>query len=94
MKGELKGSICVALEGARKIFFQGAFKVLQKGEEKDTFGVGIDGLLDSAIEDVLEDAPKNAINNLFKDAREATVTCELQTKFCKYIKLSAFVDQV
>ena len=76
MKGELKGSIYVALEGARKIFFHGAFKVLQKGEEKDTFDVGTDGLLDSAIEDVLEDAPKNATNNLFKDAREATVTCE------------------
>ena len=35
MKGELKSSIYVALEGAGKIFFQGALKVAQKCEEKN-----------------------------------------------------------
>ena len=33
----------------------------------------IDGLLDSAIESVLE-APRDAINSLYKDAQETTVT--------------------
>ena len=54
MKGEFKCSLCVALEGASKIFFHGA----QKCEERDTFYVVIDGLLDRAIKDVLEGAPK------------------------------------
>ena len=35
----------------------------------------IDCLLDSAIEGVLEGAPRDAINNLYEDAQEATVTC-------------------
>ena len=35
MKGKLKSSIYVALEGAAKTFFQGALKVAQKYEEKD-----------------------------------------------------------
>ena len=65
MKGGLKGSLHVAFKGAHKIFFQGAFKVAQKCEEKDTFDVLIDGLaLGSTIEGVLEGAPRDIINNL------------------------------
>ena len=70
MKGERKGTLFVALEGAPKIFFQGALKVAQECEEKDTFDVFIDGILDSAIEGVIEGALKSAINNLYKDAQE------------------------
>ena len=43
--------------------------------------VVIDGLLGSAIEGVLEGAPRDAINNLYKDAQEATVTCECKQNF-------------
>ena len=73
MIGELKGSPYVPFKGAPKIFFQGALKVAQKCEEKDIFDVVIDGLIDSAVEGVLEDAPRDAINNLYKDEKEATV---------------------
>ena len=45
---------------------QGALKVAQKCEEKDIFYVVIDGLLDSAFEGVLDGAPRDAINNLYK----------------------------
>ena len=41
----------------------------------------IDGLLDIAIEGVLESVPRDAINNLYKDAQEATVTCECKQNF-------------
>ena len=41
----------------------------------------IDGLLDSAIEGVLEGAPRDAINNLNKDGQEAIVTCEYKQNF-------------
>ena len=41
----------------------------------------IDVLLDSAVEGVLERAPKDAINNLYKDAQEATVTSECTQNF-------------
>ena len=81
MKGELKGSLCVLFKGAPKIFFQGALKVAQKCEEKDIFDVVIDGLLDSAIEVILEGAHRDAINNIYKDAQEATVTCECKQNF-------------
>ena len=73
LKGELKGSLNVAFKSAPKIFFQGTLKVWKKCEEIDTFEVVIDGLLDSAIESVLE-APRDAINSLYKDAQETTVT--------------------
>ena len=53
MKGETEGSLYVPFKGVRKIFFQGAFKVAQKCEEKYIFDVVIDGLLESAIEGVL-----------------------------------------
>ena len=53
MIDELKGSLYVPFKGASKIFFQGALKVAQKCEERDVFGVVIDGLLESAIEGVL-----------------------------------------
>ena len=46
-----------------KIFLQGALKVAQKCEEKDTFDFAFDDLLDSSIEGVLEGAPNDAINN-------------------------------
>ena len=49
----MKGSLYVPFKGASKIFFQGALKVAQKCEEKDIFGVVINGLLVSAIEGVL-----------------------------------------
>ena len=64
-----------------KIFLQGALKVAQKCEEKDTFDFAFDDLLDSSIEGVLEGAPNDAINNLYKDAQEATVTCECKQNF-------------
>ena len=64
MNGELKGSLYVPFKGASKIFLQGALKVAQKCEEKDIFGVVIDGLLDSAIEGVFEGASRDGINNL------------------------------
>ena len=60
---------------------QGALKVAQKCEEKDIFYVATDGLLDSAFEGVLEGAPWDAIINLYKDAQEATVTCECKQNF-------------
>ena len=41
----------------------------------------IDGLLDSVIEGVLEGAPRDATKNLYKDAQEATVTCECKQNF-------------
>ena len=41
----------------------------------------IDGILDSVIEDLLKDAPRDAIKNLYKDAQEATVTCECKQNF-------------
>ena len=68
MKGELKGSLYVPFKGTTKIFFQGTLKVAQKCEEKDIFDVVIDGLLDSAVEGVFEGAPRDAINNPYKDA--------------------------
>ena len=80
MKGELY-ALYVPVKGAPKIFFQGALKVAQKCEEKDIFDVVIDGLLDSAIEGVLEGAPRDAINNLYKDAQEATVICQCKQNF-------------
>ena len=81
MKGELKGSLYVPFKGTTKIFFQGTLKVAQKCEEKDIFDVVIDGLLDSTAEGVLEGAPRDEINNLYKDAQEATVTCECKQNF-------------
>ena len=81
VKGELKGSPYVPFKGTPKIFFQGTLQVAQKCEEKDTFDVVIDGLLDSAIEGVLEGAPRDAINNQYKHAQEATVTCECKQNF-------------
>ena len=81
MKGELKGLLYVPFKDAPKIFFQGALKVAQKCEEKDIFDVVVNGLLDSAIEGVLEGAPRDEINNLHKDAQEATVTCEYNQNF-------------
>ena len=91
MKGELKGSLYVGLEGAPKTFFQGALKVAQKCEEKDTSDVVIDGLTDSAIESVLEEAPKDAINNLYKDAQEATVTCKCKQNFVNILNFQLFL---
>ena len=85
MKGELKDSLYIPFKGTTKIFFQGTLKVAQKCEEKDIFDVVIDGLLDSAIEGVLEGAPRDAINNLYKDAQEATVTCEWKQNFVKIL---------
>ena len=41
----------------------------------------IDGILDSVIEGLLKDAPRDAIKNLYKDAQEATVTCECKQNF-------------
>ena len=61
MEGERKGSFYVPFKGAPKIFY--------------IFDNVIDCLLDSAIEGVLEGAPRDAINNLYEDAQEATVTC-------------------
>ena len=81
MKGELKGSLYVPFKGTPKIFFQGALEDAQKCEEKDKFDVEIGGLLDSAIEGVLEGVPRDAINNLNRDAQEATVTCECKQNF-------------
>ena len=69
--GELESSLYVALEGTPKIFFQGALKIAQTSEEKDTFDNIIDGLLDSAIEGALEDAPNDPLNDLHKYAQEA-----------------------
>ena len=81
MKGELKGSLYVSFKGTTKTFFQGTLKVAQKCEENDIFDVVIDGLLNSVVEGVLEGVPSDAINNLYKNAQEATVTCECKQKF-------------
>ena len=81
MKGELKGSLYVPFKRTPKIFLQGALKVAQKCEEKDIFDVVSDGLLDITTEGVLEGAPRDAINNLYNDAQEATVTCECNQNF-------------
>lgn len=93
-KGELKGPLYAAFEGAPKTLFQGALKVAQKAEERDTFDVVIDALLDSALEGVLEGAHKDALNNLCKDAQEATETSESNGVFCKYVQFSAFAYYV
>ena len=90
MIGEIKGSLYVALEGAPTIFFQGALKIAQKCEETDTFDVVIDGLVDSEIEGVLVGAPKDAINNLYKVAQEATVTCECKQNFVNILNFQLF----
>ena len=87
MKGELKGLLYVPFKGTTKIFFQGTLKVAQKCEEKDIFGFVIDGLLYGAVEGVLEIAPRDAINNLHKDAQEATVTCECKQNFVNILVL-------
>ena len=71
----------IPVKGVPNIFFQGALKVARKCEEKDVFDVVVDGLLHSAIERVLEGAPKDTINDLYKDAPEATVTCECKQNF-------------
>ena len=76
VKGELKCSLYVVLQGAPEIFFLEALKIVQKGEEKDTFVAVIDGLLDSAIEGAHEGVPKDAPNDLRKDAQEATIFFE------------------
>ena len=34
MKGAFEGSLYVSLEGAPKIFFQGALEIAEKGKEK------------------------------------------------------------
>ena len=93
MIGELKGSLYVPFKGAPKTFFQGALKIVQKCEGKDIFDVVIDGLLDSAIKGVLEGAPRDAINNLYKDAQEVTVTCECKQNFVNILifKLLLFI---
>ena len=49
IKGELEETLCVALEGAPKISFKEAQKIAKKCEEKDAFGVAVDGPLDGAI---------------------------------------------
>ena len=64
------------MKGEHKVLFYVALKNAQKGEEKVTFDVVIDGLLDSAIEGALEGAPKDALTNLCKDAQEAIITLE------------------
>ena len=91
MKGELKGSLYVPFKGAPKIFFQEALTVEQKCEEKDIFDVVIDGLLDSAIKGVLEGAPRDTINDLYKDAPEATVICECKQSFVNIIIFQFFL---
>ena len=73
--------VYVPFKGAPKTFFQEALKVAQKCKEKYIFDVVIDDLLDSAIDGVLEGAPSDAINNLYKDAQEATVTCKCKQNF-------------
>ena len=93
MIGEVKGSLYVPFKGAPKTFFQGALKIVQKCEEKYIFDVVIDGLLDSSIEGALEGAPRDAINNLYKDAQEVTVTCECKQNFVNILnfKLLLFI---
>ena len=54
---------------------------LQKCEEKDIFDVVIDGLLDSAVEGVLEGAPRDEINDLYKDPQEASIICKCKQNF-------------
>ena len=90
MKRELKGLLYVALEDVPQTFFQGALRVAQKSEEKDTFDVLIDSLLDNAIEGVFEDAPKDALDNLSKDAHEATATCESKQNFVNILNFTCF----
>ena len=85
MKGELKGSFYVPFKGIPKIFFQRPLKVAQKCEKKHIFKVVIDGLLDSAIEGVIQGAPRDAINNPYKDARKATVACECKQNFANIL---------
>ena len=76
MKGEIETSLHCALEIAPKSFFQEALKTTQKGEEKDAFDVVVQCPLDGVIKCSRESAPKDALNDLHKDAREATITFE------------------
>ena len=50
----------------------------------------IDGLVDSEIEGVLVGAPKDAINNLYKVAQEATVACECKQNFVNILNFQLF----
>ena len=77
-----------------RLFFKEHLKLHKKAEERDTFDVVIDALLDSALEGVLEGAHKDALNNLCKDAQEATETSESNGVFCKYVQFSAFAYYV
>ena len=78
MKGELKGSLYVPFKGVPKIFFQGVLKVA--------------GLLDSALEGVLEGIPRDAINNLYQDAQEATITCECKQNFVNILSFQLLLS--
>ena len=76
MKGELKVSLHVELEGVPIAFFQITLKIAQKGKEKYIIDVLIDGLLDIEIEGAFEGGRKGGLTNLCKDAQEATATFE------------------
>ena len=51
----------------------------------------IDGLLGSGTEGVLEGAPRDAINKLYKDPQEATVTCECKQNFVNILIFQLFL---
>lgn len=87
MKGELKVSLHVELEGVPIAFFQITLKIAQKGKEKYIIDVLIDGLLDIEIEGAFE----GGLTNLCKDAQEATATFESNQNVVNKLNFNLFL---
>ena len=91
MKGELKVSLHVELEGVPIAFFQITLKIAQKGKEKYIIDVLIDGLLDIEIEVAFEGGRKGGLTNLCKDAQEATATFESNQNVVNKLNFNLFL---
>ena len=66
------GYFYVALEGAPKTFFEEHSELHNNLKKKMHFDIVIDVLFDSTTKGAREGAPKTALNDLHKDAQEAT----------------------
>ena len=73
------------LKEYQRFSFRDHLKLHKNVKKKHIFKVVIDGLLDSAIEGVIQGAPRDAINNPYKDAQKATVTCECKQNFANIL---------
>ena len=73
------------LKEYQRFSFRDHLKLHKNVKKKHIFKVVIDGLFDSAIEGVIQGAPRDAINNPYKDAQKATVTSECKQKFANIL---------